>query len=86
MVNIELVDGSFTWCDDLPIDLYCSLLEMYYHDKEKNKTYFFGYDDQMVFIPQEDNWRTATEEEEEFMSKINPCNTELLKVKRIIIE
>ena len=86
MVNIELVDGSFAWCDDLPIDLYCSLLEMYYHDKEKNKTYFFGYDNKMVFDPQNNNWRKVTKEERKFMSKINPCNTELLKVKRIIIE
>jgi hypothetical protein len=86
MVNIELVDGTFVWCDDLPVDRYCTLIEMYYHDKEKKKTYFFGLSGEMVFSPQEENWIEATKEERKFMGDINPVNTKLVGVKRIIIQ
>ena len=86
MVNIELIDGTFVWCDGLPEDRYVVLKEMYFHNKEDKKTYFFGWNGEMVFVPEEENWRKATKEERKFMGDINPVNTKLVGVKRIIIE
>lgn len=58
----------------------------YFHDKEKKKTYFFGWNGEMVFIPENENWTKATKEERIIMGAINPVNTKMLTVKRIIID